>query len=147
MLRGPPTRQRLWGCRAQPEALTSMRKSPMRSPARQATPPSSTDSRYCSAGKAGVGVNSSMGVCAADGEEPARPEGEGGAEQGMGLRPSHGKATPPRRASLPTAPPFHSALLSPTPPPSWWAATHPWPPAARNRSPHCPSSVAAPSSP
>lgn len=57
--------------------LTSMRKSPIRSPARHATPPSSTDSRYCSAGKAGVGVNSSMGVCAADGEEPAGSEGRG----------------------------------------------------------------------
>lgn len=45
-------------------SLTSMRKSPLRSPARQATPPSSTDSRYCRAGKAGVGVNSSMGVSA-----------------------------------------------------------------------------------
>lgn len=57
--------------------LTSMRKSPIRSPARHATPPSSTDSRYCSAGKAGVGVNSSMGVCAADGEEPAGSERRG----------------------------------------------------------------------
>lgn len=46
-------------------ALTSMRKSPVLSPACHATPPSSTDSRYCSAGKAGVGVNSSMGVSAA----------------------------------------------------------------------------------
>lgn len=54
-----------------------MRKSPIRSPARHATPPSSTDSRYCSAGKAGVGVNSSMGVCAADGEESAGSERRG----------------------------------------------------------------------
>lgn len=78
--RGP--RRTVW------PGLTSMRKSPIRSPARHATPPSSTDSRYCSAGKAGVGVNSSMGVCAADGEEPAGSEGRGGeAEQGMGLRP------------------------------------------------------------
>lgn len=45
---------------------TSIRKSPILSPALQATPPSSTDSRYCRAGKAGVGVNSSMGVWAAD---------------------------------------------------------------------------------
>lgn len=42
--------------------LTSMRKSPILRPALQATPPSSTDSRYCSAGNAGVGVNSSIGV-------------------------------------------------------------------------------------
>lgn len=42
-----------------------MRKSPVRSPALQATPSTSTDSRYWSAGKAGVGVNSSMGVSAA----------------------------------------------------------------------------------
>lgn len=49
-------------------ALTSMRKSPVLSPACHATPPSSTDSRYCSAGKAGVGVNSSMGVSAAWGD-------------------------------------------------------------------------------
>lgn len=48
-------------------SLTSMRKSPVRSPALQATPSTSTDSRYCSAGKAGVGVNSSMGVSAAGG--------------------------------------------------------------------------------
>lgn len=41
-----------------------MRKSPVLSPALQATPSTSTDSRYCSAGKAGVGVNSSMGVSA-----------------------------------------------------------------------------------
>lgn len=45
---------------------TSIRKSPILSPALQATPPSSTDSRYCRAGKAGVGVNSSMGVWATD---------------------------------------------------------------------------------
>lgn len=49
------------------DGLTSMRKSPVRSPALQATPSTSTDSRYCSAGKAGVGVNSSMGVSAAGG--------------------------------------------------------------------------------
>lgn len=41
---------------------TSMRKSPILRPALHATPPSSTDSRYCRAGNAGVGVNSSMGV-------------------------------------------------------------------------------------
>lgn len=41
-----------------------MRKSPVRSPALQATPPWSTDSRYCRAGNAGVGANSSMGVSA-----------------------------------------------------------------------------------
>ncbi len=46
------------------ELPTSMRKSPVLSPACHATPPSSTDSRYCNAGKAGVGVNSSMGVSA-----------------------------------------------------------------------------------
>lgn len=46
--------------------FTSMRKSPILRPALQATPPSSTDSRYCSAGNAGVGVNSSMGVWAAE---------------------------------------------------------------------------------
>lgn len=45
-------------------ALTSIRKSPVLSPACHATPPSSTDSKYCRAGKAGVGVNSSMGVSA-----------------------------------------------------------------------------------
>lgn len=44
------------------ENCTSIRKSPILRPALQATPPSSTDSRYCRAGKAGVGVNSSMGV-------------------------------------------------------------------------------------
>lgn len=44
--------------------LTSMRKSPVLRPAFHATPPSSTDSRYCKAGNAGVGVNSSMGVSA-----------------------------------------------------------------------------------
>lgn len=44
--------------------LTSMRKSPVLSPALHATPSRSTDSRYCRAGKAGVGVNSSMGVSA-----------------------------------------------------------------------------------
>lgn len=44
-----------------------MRKSPILRPALQATPPSSTDSKYCSAGNAGVGVNSSMGVWAAEG--------------------------------------------------------------------------------
>lgn len=41
-----------------------MRKSPVLRPALQATPSTSTDSRYCSAGKAGVGVNSSIGVSA-----------------------------------------------------------------------------------
>lgn len=46
--------------------VTSMRKSPILRPALHATPPSSTDSRYCSAGNAGVGVNSSMGVWAVD---------------------------------------------------------------------------------
>lgn len=51
------------GARGRP-SLTSMRKSPVRSPALQATPSTSTDSRYWSAGKAGVGVNSSMGVSA-----------------------------------------------------------------------------------
>lgn len=45
-------------------ALTSIRKSPVLRPACHATPPSSTDSKYCRAGKAGVGVNSSMGVSA-----------------------------------------------------------------------------------
>lgn len=45
---------------------TSIRKSPILRPALHATPPSSTDSRYCRAGKAGVGVNSSMGVWAGD---------------------------------------------------------------------------------
>lgn len=43
-----------------------MRKSPIRRPDRHATPPSSTDSRYCRAGKAGVGLNSSTGVWAGD---------------------------------------------------------------------------------
>lgn len=46
--------------------LTSIRKSPIRRPDRHATPPSSTDSRYCRAGKAGVGLNSSTGVWAGD---------------------------------------------------------------------------------
>lgn len=41
-----------------------MRKSPVLNPALHATPSRSTDSRYCRAGKAGVGVNSSMGVSA-----------------------------------------------------------------------------------
>lgn len=50
-----------------------MRKSPVRSPALQATPSTSTDSRYCSAGKAGVGVNSSMGVSAAGDQGGAWP--------------------------------------------------------------------------
>ena len=45
---------------------TLMRKSPVLRPAIHATPPSSTDSRYCSAGNAGVGLNSSIGVSAMD---------------------------------------------------------------------------------
>lgn len=45
---------------------TSIKKSPVLSPACHATPPSSTDSRYCRAGNAGVGVNSSMGVSAGE---------------------------------------------------------------------------------
>lgn len=49
--------------------FTSMRKSPILRPALQATPPSSTDSRYCRAGNAGVGVNSSMGVWAKNTEQ------------------------------------------------------------------------------
>lgn len=72
--------------------LTSMRKSPMRNPARHATPPSSTDSRYCRAGKAGVGVNSSMGVCAADGRSRRGRRGGEGVERpsrGWGSDPSH----------------------------------------------------------
>lgn len=44
--------------------LTSIRKSPVLSPAFHATPSTSTDSRYCKAGNAGVGVNSSIGVSA-----------------------------------------------------------------------------------
>lgn len=48
------------------QGSTSIRKSPILRPALQATPPSSTDSRYCRAGKAGVGVNSSIGVWAGD---------------------------------------------------------------------------------
>lgn len=44
--------------------ITSMRKSPVLKPALQATPSTSTDSRYWRAGNAGVGVNSSMGVSA-----------------------------------------------------------------------------------
>ena len=55
---------------------TSMRKSPILRPALQATPPSSTDSRYCSAGKAGVGVNSSIGVWAKGRERAGGREGE-----------------------------------------------------------------------
>lgn len=43
---------------------TSMRKSPVLRPVLQATPSTSTDSKYCRAGNAGVGVNSSMGVSA-----------------------------------------------------------------------------------
>lgn len=43
---------------------TSIKKSPVLRPACHATPPSSTDSKYCKAGKAGVGVNSSIGVSA-----------------------------------------------------------------------------------
>lgn len=49
-------------------ASTSMRKSPVRSPALHATPPWSTDSRYWRAGNAGVGANSSMGVSAGNEE-------------------------------------------------------------------------------
>ena len=63
----------------QPEneaALTSIRKSPVLSPACHATPPSSTDSRYCRAGKAGVGVNSSMGVSAARRGERTEEDGD-----------------------------------------------------------------------
>lgn len=41
-----------------------MRKSPVLRPALQATPSTSTDSRYCRAGNAGVGANSSIGVSA-----------------------------------------------------------------------------------
>lgn len=52
--------------------LTSIRKSPVRSPALQATPSTSTDSRYWSAGKAGVGVNSSIGVSATKHKERER---------------------------------------------------------------------------
>lgn len=44
--------------------VTSMRKSPVLRPALQATPSTSTDSRYWRAGNAGVGVNSSIGVSA-----------------------------------------------------------------------------------
>lgn len=44
--------------------ITSMRKSPVLRPALQATPSTSTDSRYWRAGNAGVGVNSSIGVSA-----------------------------------------------------------------------------------
>lgn len=51
--------------------LTSMRKSPVLRPALQATPSTSTDSRYWRAGNAGVGVNSSMGVSA----EGGHPQG------------------------------------------------------------------------
>lgn len=66
---------------------TSIRKSPVLSPACQATPPSSTDSRYCRAGKAGVGVNSSMGVSAgkARTESALQP---GGRVQGGSLTPT-----------------------------------------------------------
>lgn len=63
-----PNRRRVGALPKQRDASahgpTSIRKSPVRSPACHATPPSSTDSRYCRAGKAGVGVNSSMGVSA-----------------------------------------------------------------------------------
>lgn len=65
-------------------SLTSMRKSPVRSPALQATPSTSTDSRYCSAGKAGVGVNSSMGVSAAGGEGCGTQEDASSACPGAG---------------------------------------------------------------
>lgn len=54
--------------------LTSMRKSPVLKPAFHATPPSSTDSRYCKAGNAGVGVNSSMGVSAKIQAAPGKTE-------------------------------------------------------------------------
>lgn len=65
---------------------TSIRKSPVLRPACQATPPSSTDSRYCRAGNAGVGVNSSMGVSAgkARTESSLQP---GGRVQGGSLSP------------------------------------------------------------
>lgn len=149
--------------------LTSMRKSPIRSPARHATPPSSTDSRYCSAGKAGVGVNSSMGVCAADGEEPAGSEGRGwrgragdGAqtqvtEDSLELRDQHPRVgqwvglgslcvwgVPSLFPSSLCRPCFLGQRGSPFPSP---ASTHPWPPVARTRTPHCPSSAVRLSSP
>lgn len=63
-----PTRQRVGALPKQKDTNTcvptSIKKSPVLSPACHATPPSSTDSRYCRAGNAGVGVNSSMGVSA-----------------------------------------------------------------------------------
>lgn len=67
--------------------LTSIRKSPVRSPALQATPSTSTDSRYWSAGKAGVGVNSSIGVSATKHKQRERlrwcgkKQAEGGQER------------------------------------------------------------------
>lgn len=57
--------------------LTSMRKSPVLKPAFHATPPSSTDSRYCKAGNAGVGVNSSMGVSAKSPSQARRDRTKG----------------------------------------------------------------------
>lgn len=54
---------------------TSIKKSPVLSPACHATPPSSTDSKYCRAGNAGVGVNSSMGVSAGKAKTPGYKPG------------------------------------------------------------------------
>jgi hypothetical protein len=56
--------ERQWRLESRGEMVTSMRKSPVLSPALQATPSTSTDSRYWRAGNAGVGVNSSIGVSA-----------------------------------------------------------------------------------
>ena len=63
----------------------------MRSPALQATPSTSTDSRYWSAGKAGVGVNSSIGVSAVGrggGDQLGRRQG-GPPVPGLGRKAAH----------------------------------------------------------
>lgn len=77
-----PNRRRVGALPEQRDASahgpTSIRKSPVRSPACHATPPSSTDSRYCRAGKAGVGVNSSMGVSAGKARAPRHKPGRRG---------------------------------------------------------------------
>ncbi|TNN50442.1 hypothetical protein EYF80_039368 [Liparis tanakae] len=56
-----------------------MRKSPILRPALQATPPSSTDSRYCSAGNAGVGEH---GLLLNDVVTEKEEEQRGGERQG-----------------------------------------------------------------
>lgn len=96
---------------------TSIRKSPVLSPACQATPPSSTDSRYCSAGNAGVGVNSSMGVSAGRQGRLVRTPGTPGGDlrgsrwQRAGLAPApQVRATPSHEAQCIPEPPTRGSV-------------------------------------